>query len=923
MRKMFSFVIASLLLSGLARAQCGGPTGSAALVTKGTLQSSTDIVVTPVNTCPGVLVSITGTYSGLTVNFEMSDDPFQMIWYATTCTRNDSITTNETLEAVGANATQSWACPLAGASSFRVRASAFASGAANLKITQTNNMTARGRGSGTGGGGSGTVNTGTPSQFAIYSGATAVSSTPRFVDNTSNLTSTVPIISPALTSNGTVTASCAPLSNGLILPGANTGITQWLANTVSACVNGVEEGRFNSNGIIVGNNVVVTGAGGVSGILALGGSTSGQATFQAPAVAGTRGNPVTSSNNLTLPALAFAGLPACAAGVEGTIASITDSTTTSNGATITGGGTNHVSAYCNGTNWVVSSGTGSGGPVFNATNYGCTANGSTDNAACITAMFTASNAVTTGVPTTYFPCNAGAGCQYNINAGASTSPFNPTIPTTIRCDDGVTLNFTAGSTAHAMDIGPNNIASIAQGLTLANKGYTVEGCRFTGGATLTQGIFINKYIGSVSITHDTFYDFVPAAGWAVYCNSECWWMNVMQNYWWNDDSVARNFMTIQNANAGIDNEAYIGQNLLVCYSGVTVTDCGVQLEVNGFAAIYSNDAAGGHPFVRIDNHSNGIHIFENVIEIDVGAVGNRFAIESNAGANNTQVKVTGNNVYLGQPTDALVGPTTGADIINPWIVHDNWARQDGVSGLVFHFNNLAGQTGNTSRNNQNFANIQNGVASVGAVYSDFEPGAQQWVQGAAAMTLIPNASQPGVLQFYNQYAVTTAEGIGLNIPSGTGTTDDLWLSTFAGGAWTNRWKIINATGNLLGSGLVGVGSLLTSTAAITGAVPVKVDSANAGQVVVTTTTDTGGGIVVGVCANSPGAGALCEVVSSGVSALTLGTGTCSVGNFVIVDTTTNGRVKCTATFTAGAVIGTALQAQASVGSGFNVLVRLR
>lgn len=50
----------------------------------------------------------------------------------------------------------------------------------------------------------------------------------------------------------------------------------------------------------------------------------------------------------------FSSLPACAAATEGTQAAVTDSTTIVWGATITGGGANHVLAYCDGTHWTVS-----------------------------------------------------------------------------------------------------------------------------------------------------------------------------------------------------------------------------------------------------------------------------------------------------------------------------------------------------------------------------------------------------------------------------------------------------------------------------------------------------------------------------------------------------------------------------------------
>jgi hypothetical protein len=49
----------------------------------------------------------------------------------------------------------------------------------------------------------------------------------------------------------------------------------------------------------------------------------------------------------------FSTLPSCVSGLEGTVAAVTDSTTNTYGATITGSGSDHVPAYCNGTNWIV------------------------------------------------------------------------------------------------------------------------------------------------------------------------------------------------------------------------------------------------------------------------------------------------------------------------------------------------------------------------------------------------------------------------------------------------------------------------------------------------------------------------------------------------------------------------------------------
>ena len=58
-------------------------------------------------------------------------------------------------------------------------------------------------------------------------------------------------------------------------------------------------------------------------------------------------------NTLRIGPAAFSALPSCVSGLEGTMRPVTDSTTATWGATITGTGTHHVLAYCDGTNWTV------------------------------------------------------------------------------------------------------------------------------------------------------------------------------------------------------------------------------------------------------------------------------------------------------------------------------------------------------------------------------------------------------------------------------------------------------------------------------------------------------------------------------------------------------------------------------------------
>ena len=65
------------------------------------------------------------------------------------------------------------------------------------------------------------------------------------------------------------------------------------------------------------------------------------------------GSPGASFGTIRQVPTVFANLPTCGSLVEGTTATLTDSTVNTWGVTITGGGNNHVLAYCDGTDWTV------------------------------------------------------------------------------------------------------------------------------------------------------------------------------------------------------------------------------------------------------------------------------------------------------------------------------------------------------------------------------------------------------------------------------------------------------------------------------------------------------------------------------------------------------------------------------------------
>lgn len=65
------------------------------------------------------------------------------------------------------------------------------------------------------------------------------------------------------------------------------------------------------------------------------------------------GSPVQFLGGIVIPPRIVSALAACASGTEGTQRAVSDSTTNTWGATITGGGSDHVLAYCDGTQWTV------------------------------------------------------------------------------------------------------------------------------------------------------------------------------------------------------------------------------------------------------------------------------------------------------------------------------------------------------------------------------------------------------------------------------------------------------------------------------------------------------------------------------------------------------------------------------------------
>lgn len=277
-----------------------------------------------------------------------------------------------------------------------------------------------------------------------------------------------------------------------------------------------------------------------------------------------------------------------------------------------------------------------------------------------------------------------------------------------------------------------------------------------------------------------------------------------------------------------------------------------------------------------------------------------------------------------------------------------WGANYGVA-------DLASQSGNFIYGNEFDVQVNNTTTQgTGALFSMRGP-AQPTADNFPAVTINAAAAaahftsgfrcEPGSLASAGTFSYACAN---LN-PQEIGNAQDssyIWWSAKAGSTpissglrlhqdnlmlWTNtNGQQVALDGGNTATGLVETyGITLKSTGTLASFNLVKIDTANPDSVVICTTVDTicHGFVQDGGSAILCSAGAThCPINTVPGSKVVgvLGTGTCAIGNNVIVDTTTNGRIKCQAGVPAqGAWIGIALSAQASVAGFVDILTKFQ
>jgi len=126
--------LCALTVSAQSNTSNAGVTMAQPARTTGTITTNTSTITAAATGYGIATVTINGTYAGVNAIFEFSDDSGSN-YYTTTCSRSDSSTQETTTGVLTANTSRAWDCSVYAATNFRVRATAYTSGTANVGIT--------------------------------------------------------------------------------------------------------------------------------------------------------------------------------------------------------------------------------------------------------------------------------------------------------------------------------------------------------------------------------------------------------------------------------------------------------------------------------------------------------------------------------------------------------------------------------------------------------------------------------------------------------------------------------------------------------------------------------------------------------------------------------------------------------------------
>lgn len=306
---------------------------------------------------------------------------------------------------------------------------------------------------------------------------------------------------------------------------------------------------------------------------------------------------------------------------------------------------------------------------------------------------------TIGSPTVYVPAG------YYFYSGG----INPTIPMTLKCEPGTFLHYTGS--AHAADLGP--LAGYAAGQGFLTPGFYVDGCAFTGGSQMTQGIVMNNLVTVVGIRNSTFINFGNANSDMIYGVGENWDVEIgPQNRFITDDFQPRHALFSINNNATSfnsfvrihDNNAFClqGHGMSATLASCTAGQAGIGFIIDSLhSRVYHNNIAFLNPdiWLRCSNTPcTGNNIESNQLETPQTAGTGTVVPPIQFSTGNDQLLVINNSVWL-HSNGSFIGPRTGTDTLTGARISWNQVGQIALATPLIALNNVAGNTANQSLGN--------------------------------------------------------------------------------------------------------------------------------------------------------------------------------------------------------------------------------
>jgi hypothetical protein len=360
---------------------------------------------------------------------------------------------------------------------------------------------------------------------------------------------------------------------------------------------------------------------------------------------------------------------------------------------------------------------------------------STDNSTVFAALATAVNAYVGGSPIDD-PVIDIAGGQGSTKATYKyASGLNFIVPVTIRCQPQAVLDYTGS--AHAIDLGS---ASGTVGPISGASVYRVTGCGFTGGASMTEGIYINglQALGgaeSVRVDDNQFYDFGNSTStvWQIYANAEVDDFTVEANKFNNDDNTARN--GVYAAGSAVT-QLHFDDNFLTNWSQPSspATNSGILVWTGGIGSrISQNNLNFCDPCVRVDSNGTDVRIMNNYMEAMQTTSSSTGVIQygtPSTGGYVDNLLVDGLYVHLHGETTVMAPTASGAGLRNASLKNINI---NNYLAPVVITTATAGQTGNE------FQHIVNGYPAAPPVLLFGSIDTYGYFQGYYSTPAQPNA----------------------------------------------------------------------------------------------------------------------------------------------------------------------------------------